>query len=357
MEIKSFLNHLNKDNNKFDNIKELPLIFSNRLLNILKKINSKISSELIDLTNSDKNFQFSFVDLVLDPNEVEYVSVIQANRVNRIDGIIEDDLVSPSETSVVWGEKFRQPMRIGSFVARLLPKYAGTKEIENFVNEFKGLLNTDKYEIRLVRGEEIRKWYHVKNYYNPNPEIEDRPEGDEDDPRTTLMKSCLKSPEKQSFFDIYCDNPKQIGMLIMLNKDNKLLARAIIWFGCVIIDKDPIIGVLMDRIYYTNDSDVNVFINYAKEQGWWYKDSQSKEVYTYVVNGEICKKPISIRLENKGMYDKYPYIDTMCFYTPETGRLSSSRGLPVKSRITGKIMDRYELHRANGGVKKLSPNK
>lgn len=347
----------NFKNNK--NIKELPLILSEELFNIIFKIDSVISKDIIELTKSNSMFPYSFADLPKD-HDYDYISLLPVNRVSRLD-IKDEDLVSPSNDSVVWNERYRQPFRIGVFITRFLPKYAGTKELEKFVNEYKAKLMSNKYEIRLVEGEEIRKWYHVRNYYNPTPWIEDRPDEGEDDPRTTLMKSCLKSNEKQEFFDIYCDNPEQVKMLIMLNEDKKLLARAIVWFGCVVIDKskreNPDIGVLMDRIYYTNESDVNIFINYAKERGWWYKNLQSKEIYTFVKDGEICDKPITVRIKNNGIYNKYPYIDTMCFYTPETGRLSSHRGIPVMNKMTGKIMDRYELHRANGGTKKLSQNK
>jgi hypothetical protein len=66
-------------------------------------------------------------------------------------------------------------------------------------------------------------------------------------------------------------------------------------------------------------------------------------------------------LKHHVIFAKYPYIDTMCFYTPFSGRLSSSRGkpatIPKDLPGAGEIMDRYQLHRANGGTKKLLNNK
>jgi hypothetical protein len=338
------------------NVKELPLFFSPKLTKILISIDSKIATDLLDLSKSGQKFQTSYVDLTKD---IDSIGVLPANRVGRIPGITENDLVDPSPDSPVWGEKGRQPMRIGAFVARLLPKYAGTKDLENFVHLIKAKLDAGNYKLEIVRGEEIRKWYHVKTYYNPHPGMEEAPEEGVLDVRTPLMKSCLKQPEKQSFFDIYCVNPEQVGMLIMLNGDNKLVARAIIWFDCYVVDVpgNPTRGILMDRIYYTNESDVNIFIDYAKERGWWYKPNQAKEVYTFVKNGEVCNKGISTRLKNHGVFPRYPYIDTMCFYTPDTGRLSTTRGKPAKNPVNGTTMERYQLHRANGGTKRLARDK
>lgn len=352
MKIKKFSGHLNED----INVRELPMFFSERFINILKSIDSKISKELLDLLKSDIKFQFSYVDL---SDDIDFVSVLPSNRLGRIPGISEEDIENPSNNSPVWGEKFRQLFRIGVFVNRLLPKYAGTKDLENFVNHFKSKLDVENYELRIVRGEEIRKWYHVDNYYNANPGMEEAPEDGSLDIRSPLMKSCLKQPEKQSFFDIYCKNPEQIGMLIMLNKDKKLVARAVLWFDCFIArnPENPPKGVLMDRIYYTQESDVKIFIDYAKEHNWWYKPSQAKEIFSYVVDGVEESRPITTRLKNHGMFAYYPYLDTMCYYTPDTGRLSSNRGRPQTHPKTGEIMERYKLQRANGGVKRLSRDK
>jgi len=338
------------------NVKELPMFFSPKLTELLNSIDSKISKELLDLPKSDIKFQNSYADLT---NDIDTISVLPANRVGRLAGITEEDLVNPKPNSPVWGEKGRQSMRIGAFVTRTLPKYAGSKDLENFVHLIKGKLDQGNYELKMVRGEEICKWYHVKSYYNPHPGMEEAPDEGVLDVRTPLMKSCLKQPEKQSFFDIYCQNPEQVGMLIMLNKEGKLVARAIIWFDCFVVDipGNPTKGVLMDRIYYTNESDVNIFIDYAKEHGWWYKPNQSKEVYTFVKDGQVCDKGITTRLKNHGIFARYPYIDTMCFYTPDTGRLSTIRGKPTKSPFTGETMERYQLHKANGGTKRLARDK
>lgn len=346
MLIKKYNDYIYEENDV--NVKELPMFYSPKFTNIIKSIDSIISRELLALTRSDKLFTFSYADTT---DNIDFISVLSVNRIERIDGVGKDDLENPDGDSVLWGKKLSQKIRVGTFVNKLLPKYNGSKELEDFVHNFKSKLDVENYEIRLIKGEEIRKWYHIKTYYNKHPGIVNKP-AKGDDPRSPLMKSCLKLPEKQPFFDIYTENPEQVGMLIMLNGDGKLVARAIIWFDCFIVNKaeNSSKGVLMDRIYYTQESDVNIFIDYAKEHGWWYKPSQSKEISSFVKDDVVCDIPISTKLTRRRNFDKYPYMDTLCFYTPTTGRLSSR---PTLNPVTKEIMDRYQLRRTNGMVRKL----
>lgn len=358
MAIKNYVSYVNESIGP--DVKELPMFLSPKLTELLKSLDfSKISKELLSLTKSGEKFPFSYIDLV----DVDFMSFMPVNRMARIEELTEDDVTNPKPESIIWSHRLRQQLRIGALVTRILPKYAGTKELENFVHQVKGKMDSENYELRIVKGEEIRKWYHINNYYNPHPGHINKPPEGVMDIRTPLMKSCLKQPEKQPFFDIYTTNPEQVGMIIMLNKQGLLVARAVIWFDCFILDVpgNPTKGVLMDRIYYTNESDVNIFIDYAKQHGWWYKPSQAKEVYTFMKDGQVCDKGITTKLKNHVVFPRYPYIDTMCFYTPFTGRLSSTRGRPAKIPEglpgAGQIMDRYQLHKANGTAKKLAHDK
>lgn len=331
-------------------LKVLPMFYSSTFKKILTLINSRISNELLNLLDSESTFKFSYVKDM----DLEYVSILPVNRAVRIVGTTEKDFTNPSDDSVLWGEKYRNPMKLGGFVNSVIK--ANTQEVTDFVNAYRAQVDTANYNIRVVNGEEIRHWYNIKTYYNPTPAVinrDDLQEG-EPDPRTTLMKSCLKQPEKQPFFDIYCKNVDQVGMLIMTDQNNKLRARAIVWFDCYVADdmNNPTKGVLLDRIYYTSESDVDIFINYAKEKGWFYKPSQQKEIYTFVMNGQICNRPITTRLKVHGEFPLYPYVDTMCYYTPETGRLSSNRGRSIIK--DGKIFYRYQLHNTNGSKKRLA---
>lgn len=334
------------------NVKELNLFLSPELEDIFKKMSSQIAKEILTI-DVDSKFPFSYVDL---SEEMDKVSFLPVNRLNRIAGITDNDLKNPEPESPVWGKYGRQTTGIGAFVTRVLPQYAGTKELEKFVHEFKGKLDAGNYTLKIVEGEELRAYYHVDTYYNPTPGVVEKPPDGQPDPRTVLMKSCLKQPEKQEFFDIYVTNPEKIKMLIMLNKKGQLVSRALVWYDVFVVDnpEKPTKGTLMDRIYYTSDSDVNIFIDYAKQNGWMYKTHQIKDCMTFVFEGRSIDKPISTKLPHCGQFKKYPYIDTLCYYTPESGRISNSRGKPARSPKTGEIMERLQLQKTNGGFKRLN---
>lgn len=335
------------------------MFFSKRFIDFLNDISSPISKDLLNILKSDNEFVNSYIDL--SDNESDKVTFLPYNRASRLDGFSEKvDMVSPADDSPVWGQKGRQSLRIGSFITNILPEYASTRELTNFINEFVGKLESTKYEIKLVDGENIRKYYLVNSYYNPTPDFiyrDDIPE-DEDDPRTVLMKSCMKQPEKQTFFDIYCSNPTQCKMLVMLNKKKELVARALVWMMVKIKMEDYFEkGTFLDRIYYTNETDVEIFKDYARKMGWFYKVDQTKDCMNVVFNGKILdinKHPILTRLDNGGPFVKYPYLDTLCFLTPKTGRLASYRGEMPKDK-NGNIVpcDRFQLRKINGGYLKL----
>jgi hypothetical protein len=337
-------------------LKELPMFYSPKFRNILEKLDSNVAKDLLALTKSEQKFSASYADLAAD-NDLDFLTVLPVNRIPRLEGVTEEDIENPKDNSVLWREKFRQKVRIGAFVTKVLPKYAGSKDLEIFVHQVKGKLDAGNYILRIVKGEELRGWYHVSTYYNPHPGMEEPPEEGVLDVRTPLMRSCLKQPEKQPFFDMYVENPDICGMLIMTNKDNKLIARAIVWFNVFMVDnpQNPTKGVILDRIYYTNESDVNIFIDYFKENGWWYKTNQAKGCETYVVNDVVTNKPLTVKLTKAGHFEKYPYMDTFCYYTPETGRLASSRGKPAKNPKTGEFFEKLLLQKANGGFKRLLP--
>jgi hypothetical protein len=137
----------------------------------------------------------------------------------------------------------------------------------------------------------------------------------------------------ESYFDIYSENDKNnkafsnIGMLILLDNNNKLRARSLIWFNSIRPEPHR---VFMDRVYYTSQTEITIFHEYANKRGWLYKYRQTygDSIYIDPKDNERHSKSITFRLKNKD-YDKYPYLDTLVYYTPETGRISTR---PNKNR-------------------------
>ena len=117
----------------------------------------------------------------------------------------------------------------------------------------------------------------------------------------------MKYKRNQKVLKFYAKNPKVCKMLIKIDSDNKLLARALLWST----DK----GGYMDRIYYVNDYDKNLFEIYAKNKGLL---THSKDDYD---------KDLTVKLEwwkKKGNEDDYPYMDSFSYLNTHEGLLYSN---------------------------------
>jgi hypothetical protein len=192
------------------------------------------------------------------------------------------------------------------------------QDIEIFVNLYKSTFDIigDKFSFfELVDGDDISNWYKKENY---------------EDYRGTLGNSCMCEKESD-FFKIYEEN-KNCKMLILKSnngmvKDDKILSdkivgRALIW-QAKLIEGDKVRNITyMDRIYTNEDSDIDVFVNFAKENGWWYKCSQTYDTQSPITNGDEIinfhthETRLDVDIENI-YFDNYPFIDTFCYIKDE----------------------------------------
>lgn len=204
-------------------------------------------------------------------------------------------------------------IKVGRF-ARKLIDVTGIKfkdsDIEKFVNEYKAMyavVKNDFRNIRIVKGEDIRKWYNCENYVANTG---------------SLGGSCMKGSDCSEYFDIYVENDN-VSMVILLDDfdDTKLAGRAILWK----LDEPDMF--FMDRVYTIADSDIEIFIEYAKMNGWAYKAKQSQYYEGRFIynNGQEVNSPEFTIYVKEGEYDHYPYMDTLKFYTVNSGRLSNYR--------------------------------
>ena len=191
-----------------------------------------------------------------------------------------------------WAKKNRQSGKPGKIIQKVIGTGVfSNSDYEKFVYALKALWSYGGYEIKLVKGEDIRYWYNSENYYAIT---------------NTLGNSCMSHEECSGYFDLYCTQP-ECQMLIAL-KENKLAARALVW---TIEDK-----TFMDRVYYIEDSLCNIFVNYAKENKWYIRESNCllsdgdnqrflspKDNYTEPVTEHFVLNLVKI-------YHEWPYIDS-----------------------------------------------
>lgn len=227
-----------------------------------------------------------------------------------------------SSDSKVWSTS-RNNIKIGRLVRAIL-KASGLefndKDIEEFTNQYKATFDFQQDVLKqfdIVTGDKIAYWYDNSG--------EDRYV----DGGGTLNNSCMAEVDTD-YFDMYCNNP-EVSLVILYGddgdiKDNRYVSdeikgRALLW-------KAQIGGVgveFMDRIYTSQDSDTELFKQFAQKNGWWYKKSQSMEPGETITDGVNSKSAtITVKLTGGGGdWDHYPYMDTLCFLDEDSDTLTN----------------------------------
>lgn len=180
-------------------------------------------------------YDASYFDIVSD----DVISFLPANRYELC--------IKNNEN--FYESKYRQTTKVGRVFRKLNDKLTD-QQIEKFVVDFRGsydFLNRDKSKnLFVVTGDRISYWYDEARYRPGNG---------------TLNRSCMRGSGVQyrlkNFYDKF---PDKIALCILIDDDNKLLARAIIWK----LDS-PKDVIFMDRIYYVEDKHGKILEMYAAQ--------------------------------------------------------------------------------------------
>lgn len=231
----------------------------------------------------------------------------------------------------------RNPVKIGRLAQSLLTAAGQTftqVDIEKFVNSYKAIIkmmNDELSHFDIVSGEDIIEWYRSENYKSNFG---------------TLGNSCMASCD--NYLSIYAEDPN-IRMVILYDQDgkivngkyksDKIIGRALLWkLGA----KSSIGPYFMDRIYTNNDSDVNLFIKFADQMGYWHKLKQnSGSDFVAVLRSETKNMPyleVSIDVHPT----TFPYVDTLCYFDFNSLKLHTDEN----SYDTGHS---YRLNSTGGG--------
>ncbi len=307
-----------------------PLILSDKLIKLLYSIKSDIATEILSDYNNKINHDISFLDYnPEDENKIDKLSYLPCDRF----------LKTPDMTDI-YESRLRQELSIGKIVNKLFPGKFSPAQVESFVNDYKGKLTASLRfsDFYLAEGEEIRHWYNEANYQTI---------------KGSMGNSCMRHDYAQNYLDIYCKNPEKVKLLVLFaNKaKTKIKGRALVWFGLkkpieVVGDQKIESKILMDRIYTSEDSDQNAFIEYAIKNNWLYKAKQVMRDSMYVENGKTINGTIAITLKPL-KFKSYPSVDTLCYYTPSTGRLASYPGFGIPGH------PRFLLNGTNGVPNKI----
>jgi hypothetical protein len=298
------------------NKEHVNLTANQRLMELLASINHQIAYKLIECVKYRWKSPISYLDFG-DTNDT--ISFVTSSKVWEL-----MDKCGEDYKNQVWISN-RSTIKIGKAIKMIfgdsfpinhpknMPEVKPKIDIESFVNMFKAERDKNKnYErFELVKGRDIKYWYNQKNYSRFITED------------TTLAKSCLRYEEAGKFLDMYVHNTDYVNMLILKDDADRLRARAIVWHLSY-----PENRIYMDRVYTINDFDVELYKNYAREQGWFYKTRQTYGYQHNIIDGRTGEElnwenfPMRVVLKNKPI-KYYPYLDTLSVYNPETGIISN----------------------------------
>ena len=266
------------------------LIISDELKSVLQSIHKKSSIAQMLISDIDTNL---LVDdpidhLSLAHGDYTKISYLNSERYNKLD---ESD---------IWTTGRRFSARPGAVIHKIFNDNSGItgRDIELFGLLYKSEVTVQNYEMKVVSGNDILKYYFYDNYYTNGG---------------SLGSSCMKGSNQQDFLKIYCDNPDTIELLVMLN-EGKVMGRALLW-------KLPEHKV-MDRIYTINDEELSFYFKkWAENNSYIYKQEQKwQNTLHFETDGHVTVNMFEVKLSSY-LYKKYPYVDTFKFLDDEKGIL------------------------------------
>jgi hypothetical protein len=104
--------------------------------------------------------------------------------------------------------------------------------------------------------------------------------------------------------------------------------------------------MFMDRIYTNNDSDVELFKQFAEKNGWWCKKTQNSSNDFTAQKGSSFKDPTySVDLK-WAKHESYPYVDTLSYLS--MNELDSRDSSGILSNDPDLISAQYSLRDTEG---------
>lgn len=280
--------------------KTIDIIVSDEIKKILLEFESdSLVAKLLLKKRHDK-------ETIVD-NPINFISTAQDKT--KI-SYLTKDRVEKLEPSDYWSSSRRYAAKPGSIVGKIF-KDIPSNEVEKFSNLFRSISNKTTFELSVVEGLDILKYYHISSYA---------------DEVGTLGASCMKYDYCQNYLGIYTDNPDIVKMLVMINGENKLLGRALLWTfdDCKI----------MDRIYTVADEEYAFhFKKWATENEFVYKSEQNWYNTLNFENLSTPKKELKLNVRLKNFdFSMFPYVDTFKFISLSDGILTNY--LPETEFIT-----------------------
>jgi len=183
---------------------------------------------------------------------------------------------------------------LGKILTALLPsntKQSVISYMVTFINSSKEISPTE-YDphIHEIESNLITYYYNVKNYARGH-------EG------TPLGNSCMRGSENTNQITFYEDNPNAVRMIVYIDNEKKLAARALLW-------KTITGNYVVDRIYYISSNTAVELAKYCKIKG--YNTCYQQNANNYALPMEDVNNVI-VQLDQLENREHQPYYDSMKF--------------------------------------------
>ena len=282
-----------------DNSGKMRIFYSDQFRSLLKKISdnkstdnetARVISEQLLSSEAKKDIldTYTLIDITDKNDKISYV---QTNRILRDSGLKDISGLQPGPDYKFWRQGRTPEFGIGRWVRRVFTDVIKSPltdpQIELFVNAYKSVYDSkDSVDLSVVQGEDIKTNYLEDNYLQIMGQ---------------LGNSCMRYERCQSYLDIYVQNP-EVCKLLVLKEGGKVKGRALLW---ILSDGRKYI----DRIYTIQDSDKNIFKDWAKKNG-----------YDLTYDMSTSNEDIKVNLKVTS-FSKYPYMDTFEYYDDQNGIL------------------------------------
>lgn len=326
-------------------INESILYITSDLKKTLSKIGDDISKDLLSIVGDDIKQDITFLDID-EEDRIKFStmrnfkkSISDIDTTLSIDTKYNGSLIEYLENNdkylEIGGARSRNSVKIGRLVNQIFPKKYNAKEVEEFVNKFKSVMNGTSVKLEIISGDDIEFWYNSENYV----EI-----------KGSLGGSCMAN--KKGIFDLYTKNEN--CQLLILKDGNKIKGRALVWkLKYLKIDGVEHNDIyFLDRQYTNDDSDAYTFKEYAKDKGWVIKARNSHSNLESVVYkgveysySEMCVEAPNIKL------NKFPYVDTFRLYNPDKYMLYNT---DTEETGTEDYVGCYNLDDTSGGYSEIN---
>ena len=198
------------------------------------------------------------------------------------------------ESSGKWSKTNRINAKFVKAIKKVPFRYKYSNRFYELLNNAVAAAYTNKTVLSIVNGADIVKYYDQKTYVY----------GDS----SSLGNSCMRYDHCSDYIEFYAVNTENVSMLIALNNEDKLCARAILWTADC--------GTkIMDRIYGTEVM-IEKFKKWAIDNDYIHKESQSYDSSSEWIGKDgyfTSNYEITVNNIRKMPYmDSFKYTDDIC---------------------------------------------